>query len=125
MLSLTNTEWIPRAHTTETAIFSWSVSTSTTTRQLAASKYRIAIAVSFLIRFRYVPRAVLVDLSQERWTLYALAPSAASSAPTTSFSGNLVRETIGPKDTTQKAQSWLTQFSTLFAKKQNHATASR
>ena len=61
-LSLTNTEWIPRAHITETAIFSWSVSTSTTTRQLAASKYRIAIAVSFLIRFRYVPRAVLVDL---------------------------------------------------------------
>lgn len=55
-------EWIPRAHTTETAISSWSASTSITTRRLAASKYRIASAVSFLIRSRYVPRAVLVDL---------------------------------------------------------------
>merc|ERR1712184_104563 len=54
---------------------------------------------------RYVPRAVLMDLSPEPWTPSELDLSVNSSDPTTSFSDKLVPVTTGPRVTTPRVLS--------------------
>ncbi len=103
-------ELTPPAHTMATLTSSWSASTSTTMKPLVASMYPV---LSWL------------TLNLVPWTPSVLDPSDRSSAQTTLFLARVVPETTGPRVTTQRELSWLTQFSMLSARRLSPATVFR
>merc|ERR1712072_510558 len=74
---------------------------------------------------RYVPRAILMDLSLAPWTPSAPVPSVSSSAPTTSSSARPEPVTTGPRDTTPRAPSSSTPCLTSSVRRPSPAIASR
>merc|ERR1712086_441979 len=87
-----------------TPTFSWSASTSTTTRPLAVA--------TCLVPF-------LWTLSQVPWTPSVLAHSVSCSVQTTLSSARLVPVTTGPRVTTPRVLSSSTPFSMLSVRRPN------
>merc|ERR1712086_278834 len=108
--SLTSTVLTQPVPTMVTPTFSWSASTSTTTRPPAVATC-------------LVPS--LWTLSQVPWTLSVPAHSVSFSAQTTLCSARLVLVITGPRVTTPRVLSLSTQFSMLSVRRPNLAIASR
>merc|ERR1712166_503419 len=108
--SQTSTVLTQPVPTMVTPTFSWSASTSTTTRPPAVATY-------------HVPS--LWTLSQVPWTLSVLDHSVSFSAQTTLSSARLAPVITGPRVTTPRVLSLSTQFSMLSVRRPNLAIASR